>query len=139
MSESGGDRRSRAVGKIEVRVWDPKPYDEPSEGPSLVRIHVEEDFSGDLEGSGVVEFLQSQRADGSASFVGIERVSGSLGGRSGTFLLQDQGTLEGTTVSGTWFVVPSSGTGELTGLRGEGGFTAQLGKAADITLEYWFE
>jgi Protein of unknown function (DUF3224) len=74
-----------------------------------------------------------------ASFVGIERVSGSVGGRSGTFLLQDQGTLKGTTVSGEWFVVPGSGTGELTGLRGEGGFTAELGQGADITLEYWFE
>jgi Protein of unknown function (DUF3224) len=42
-------------------------------------------------------------------------------------------------VSGTWFVVPGSGTGELTGLRGEGGFTANLGEGADVTLDYWFE
>jgi hypothetical protein len=47
--------------------------------------------------------------------------------------------LTGTTVSGDWFVVPASGTGELTGLRGEGGFTAELGQGADITLDYWFE
>jgi len=139
MSVSGSDQRTHAVAKIDVKVWDPKPYDEPPAGPALVRIHVEEDFSGDIEGSGVVEFLQSQRADGSASFVGIERVSGSLGGRSGTFLFQDQGTLEGSTVCGSWFVVPGSGTGELAGLRGEGGFTAQLGQGADITLDYWFE
>jgi Protein of unknown function (DUF3224) len=104
-----------------------------------VKIHVEEEFSGDIEGSGVVEFLQAERADGSASFVGIERVTGNIHGRAGTFLLQDQGTLEGGTVSGTWLVVPGSGTGELTGLRGEGGFTAQLGQGADITLDYWFD
>jgi Protein of unknown function (DUF3224) len=42
-------------------------------GPVLTRIHVEERFSGDLQGDGVVEFLQAARADGSASFVGIER------------------------------------------------------------------
>jgi Protein of unknown function (DUF3224) len=47
--------------------------------------------------------------------------------------------LRGTTVSGDWFVVPGSGTGELAGLRGEGGFTAELGQGADITLDYWFE
>jgi uncharacterized protein DUF3224 len=105
----------------------------------LVRIHVEEDFSGDIEGSGVVEFLQAQLADDAASFVGIERVTGSIGGHAGTFLLQDQGTLQGGTVSGSWFVVPGSGTGELAGLRGEGGFTAHLGQGADITLDYWFE
>jgi hypothetical protein len=69
----------------------------------------------------------------------MERVTGKIGGRSGTFLLQDQGTLTGATVSGDWFVVPGSGTGELTGLRGEGGFTAQLGQGAEIQLDYWFE
>jgi hypothetical protein len=71
--------------------------------------------------------------------VGIERVSGRVGSRSGTFVVQDKGTLAGTTVSGTWFVVPGSGTGELEGLRGEGGFVAQLGEGADIALGYWFE
>jgi Protein of unknown function (DUF3224) len=105
----------------------------------LSRIHVEEEFSGDIEGTGVVEFLQAQVSEDAASFVGLERVSGSLGGRSGTFLLEDQGRLDGTTVSGDWFVVPGSGTGELAGLRGEGGFTAELGQGADITLDYWFE
>jgi len=48
-------------------------------------------------------------------------------------------TLVGTSVSGTWFVVPGSGTGELRGLRGEGGFKAELGQRADITPDYWFE
>jgi hypothetical protein len=61
-----------------------------------------------------------------------------MGGKSGTFVFQDEGTLKGTTVSGTWFVVPGSGTGGLRGLRGEGGFKAELGKKADITLDYWF-
>jgi hypothetical protein len=131
--------RIHAVGQINVKVWDPKLYDEPEEGPALVRIHVEEDFAGDIVGSGVVEFLQAQLGADQASFVGIERIKGSVGGRHGTFLLQDQGTLEGATVSGTWFVVPGSGTGELGGLRGEGGFEAQLGHSAQITLDYWFE
>ena len=131
--------RNRATGTINVKIWEPVPYDQPGDGPTLVRIHVEEDFSGDIEGSGVVEFLQAQMADDAASFVGIERVKGRLASRSGTFLLQDQGTLKGTTVSGEWFVVPGSGTGGLSGLRGEGSFTAQLGQGADITLDYWFE
>jgi hypothetical protein len=114
-------------------------YDQPAEGPELSRIHVEEEFTGDIEGTGVVEFLQAQVSADAASFVGLERLTGSVGGRSGTFLVQDQGTLKGTTVSGDWFVVPGSGTGELAGLRGEGGFTAELGQGADITLDYWFE
>jgi Protein of unknown function (DUF3224) len=131
--------RRHATGTITVRTYEPTPYDQPPEGPALSRIHVEEEFSGDIEGTGVVEFLQAQVSEDAANFVGLERLSGSVGGRAGTFLLQDQGTLRGTTVSGDWFVVPGSGTGELAGLRGEGGFTAKLGQGADITLDYWFE
>jgi hypothetical protein len=132
-------QRTHARGKIDVKTYEPITYDQPAEGPALVRIHVSEEFSGDIEGEGVAEFLQTARSENEASFVGIERVTGSIGGKSGTFVFQDEGTLKGTTVSGTWFVVPGSGTGELRGLRGEGGFKAELGQGADITLDYWFE
>jgi hypothetical protein len=131
--------RTHASGNINVKTYEPTTYDQPTEGPALVRIHVVEDFSGDIEGKGVAEFLQTTRGEDEASFVGVERVSGSIGGNTGTFVLQDEGTLKGTTVSGTWFVVPGSGTRELRGLRGEGGFKAELGERADITLDYWFE
>lgn len=83
--------------------------------------------------------MQAVRKDSSASFVGIERVTGKIGSRQGSFLLQDAGTLEGNTVKGDWFVVPGSGTGELSGLRGDGAFTAALGEGAEIALDYWFE
>jgi hypothetical protein len=131
--------RTHATGRIEVKTYEPQPYEEVEDGPDLVEIHVTETFSGDIEGEGVVRFLQAVGPDGSASFVGIERVTGSIGGRQGSFLLQDAGTLEGTTVKGDWVVIPGSGTGELAGLRGEGGFEAQLGEHASVTLDYWFE
>ncbi len=130
---------TRATGKIEVKTWDETPYNQVDGGPKLVRVAVTETFSGDIEGDGEVTFIQVVRADGSASFVGVERVTGRVGGRSGSFVLQDEGTLEGGTVKGTWFVVPGSGTGELQGLRGEGGFEAALGQHASINLEYSFE
>jgi len=132
-------QRTHAAGKINVKTYEPTPYDQPSDGPELTRIHVVEDFSGDIEGEGVATFLQTTRGQDEASFVGVERVTGAIAGRSGTFVLQDQGTLRGSVVSGEWFVVPGSGTGDLSGLRGEGGFEAQLGQGADITLDYWFE
>jgi Protein of unknown function (DUF3224) len=72
MSVSGeGAVRANAV--ITVDTYEPVASEQPAEGPILSRIHVEERFSGDLQGDGVVEFLQAARADGSASFVGIER------------------------------------------------------------------
>ena len=137
MSEANARTRANAV--ITVRKYDPAAYEEPAGGPVLTRIHVEESFSGDISGDGVVEFLQAGQADGSASFVGIERVTGTVGGRDGTFLLQDAGTVQDNIVSGEWFVIPGSGTGALAGLRGEGGFRANLGEGAQVHLDYWFE
>jgi hypothetical protein len=131
--------KTHATGRIDVKTYEPQAYEEIDDGPNLVEIHVRETFSGDIEGEGVVRFLQAVRKDGSASFVGIERMTGRVEGRTGSFLLQDAGTLEGTTVKGEWFVIPGSGTGELRGLRGEGGFTAELGQHASIGLDYWFE
>ena len=136
---SGDAGRTRANAVITVHKYEPSAYDEPAGGPVLTRIHVEESFAGDITGEGVVEFLQAASADGSASFVGIERVTSELGGRRGTFLLQDAGTVQGNIVSGDWFVIPGSGTGQLTGLRGEGGFRANLGEGAQVHLDYWFE
>ena len=129
----------RVKGVITVHKYEPVAYHEPIEGPKLAKIHVEESFSGDIEGDGVVEFLQAARPDGSATFVGIERVTGSIHGRKGTFLLQDAGTVEGNIVKGEWFVVPGSGTGQLTGLRGTGGFEANLGEGAHVHIDHWFE
>ncbi len=134
------EARHHASGTIEVTGWAPAPYDELEGASSLVRIDVTEHFHGDIEGEGRAQMLQALRPDGSASFVGHERVTATLAGRTGTFVFQDAGTLDTDgRVDGTWFVVPGSGTGELAGLRGEGSFTAALGEHAAITLDYWFE
>jgi hypothetical protein len=132
-----GAKRAKAV--ITVHSYEPVAYDEPIDGPKLAKIHVRESFSGDIEGEGTVEFLQAGNADGSASFVGIERVTGSIHGRKGSFLLLDSGTVEGNVVSGEWFVVPGSGTGQLVGLRGTGGFRANLGEGAQVHIDHWFD
>jgi Protein of unknown function (DUF3224) len=47
--------------------------------------------------------------------------------------------VENGNINATWFVVPGSGTGDLSGLRGEGGFEGRFGKGSDATLDYWFE
>jgi Protein of unknown function (DUF3224) len=138
MGVSSG-RAARVNAVITVHKYEPMAYDKRAEGPVLTRIHVEESFSGDIEGDGVAEFLQAGRADGSASFVGIERVTGKVAGREGSFVLQDAGTVEGNVVSGEWFVVPDSATGQLAGLRGTGGFRANLGEGAQVHLDHWFE
>ena len=79
------------------------------------------------------------RDDGSASFVGLERVVGSVGGRSGSFVFQHTGTFKGGVATVTLMVVPGSGTGDLHGLSGKGGFTVGHQGPYSITLDYDFE
>ena len=104
-----------------------------------MEIHLNETFTGDLDGESPVRALQIRRDDRSASMVSMQRFSGKLGGRQGTFVLQGSEVIERGKIKATWFVVPGSGTGELAGLRGEGGFEGDFGKGSDATLDYWFE
>ncbi|HWL86352.1 MAG TPA: DUF3224 domain-containing protein [Polyangiaceae bacterium] len=128
--------KHHATGRTTVKTYEPKVFDEVSGGPSLTDIHLTETFSGDIEGDGVVHVVQEARADRFASFVGIERVRGSIGGKNGTFLLQVRGSVVGKEMGAEWFVIPGSGTGELRGLRGDGGFKAELGQHGTIWLDY---
>src|SRR5215469_4866206 len=96
-------------------------------------------FMGEVEGESTVRALQLQRDDKSASLVSMQRFRGKLGGRQGTFVLQGSETVQNGKITATWVVVPGSGTGDLSGLRGEGGFAGDFGKGSDATLNYWFE
>ena len=129
--------RARAKTKITVQSSEAKPYETVS--PKLVEIYISEKFSGDIEGESQVRAFQVQRDDKSASMVSMQRFSGRLGGRQGTFVLQGKETVENGKIKATWFVVPRSGTGDLSGLRGEGGFDGDFGKGSDGWLDYWFE
>jgi hypothetical protein len=130
--------RVRAEAKITVQSSEATPYDQTA-SPALVEIRLSETFTGDIDGESTVRALQVQRDDRSASMVSLQRFCGKLGGRQGTFILQGSEIVENGKIKATWFVIPRSGTGELSGLRGEGGFEGHFGKASDGTLDYWFE
>jgi len=137
-SQAKPNTRTRAKAKITVQSSEAKPYDETA-NPKLMEIHLTETFTGDMEGESPVRALQILRDDQSASLVSVQRFTGKLGGRQGTFVLQGQEIVENGRIKATWFVVPRSGTGDLSGLRGEGGFEGEFGKGSDGTLDYWFE
>jgi hypothetical protein len=130
--------RARAVAKVTVQSSEAKPYDQTA-APALLEIRMSETFTGDIDGESTVRALQVLRDDGSASFVSMQRFRGKLGGRQGTFVLQGSEIVENGKITATWFVVPGSGTDDLSGLRGEGGFEGQFGKGSTATLDYWFE
>jgi hypothetical protein len=130
--------RTHAQAKITVHSSEAKPYDQTA-GPALMEINIGETFTGDIDGESTVRALRIQGSDQSASMVSMQRFRGKLGGRQGSFVLQGQETVENGRIKATWFVVPGSGTGDLAGLRGEGGFEGAFGKGSDGTLDYWFE
>jgi uncharacterized protein DUF3224 len=137
-SDTESRTRARAAAKITVHSSESKPYDETA-GPKLVEVHLAESFTGDIEGESPVRALQVLRDDKSACLVSLQRFRGRLGGRQGTFVLQGSETVENGKIKARWSVVPGSGTGELSGLRGEGGFEGEFGKGSAGTLDYWFE
>jgi hypothetical protein len=130
--------RTRATATITVQSARARPYDQTA-GPALVEVRLTETFTGDIEGESPARALQVLRDDKSACLVSMQRFRGKLGGRQGTFVLQGSETVAGGRIKATWFVVPGSGTGELAGLRGEGGFEGDFGKGSTGTLDYWFE
>jgi len=130
---------NQAQATFKIKGWEEHPFDEMEEGPKLTRAKVTKSYNGDIEGEGSVEYLMMHRPDTTASFVGLERVVGSLGGRSGSFVLRHIGTFEDGQATETISVVPGSGTGELSGLRGHGEFSAGHQQAYPITLYYHFE
>jgi len=125
-----------ANARFAIKTWDEKPYGEGPDLPKLTRASVAKSFTGDLEGEGHVEYLMTYRADGSATFVGLERVVGRLGGKTGSFVLQRTGVFEEGTAKETYSVVPGSATGELQGLRGEGRSAVGHGLEHPFTLNY---
>lgn len=127
---------THATGTIEMKAWEERPYAEVAGTPKMARANGADLYHGDIEGEATFEYLMMYRDEGSASFVGLERVVGRLGDRSGSFVLQLNGTFEGGTVTSAWSVVPGSGTEELRGLRGEGGLVFRHGQESSITLDY---
>ena len=130
--------RTRALARVTVQSSQADPYDQTA-GPALLDIRLSETFTGDIVGESPVRALQVLRDDRSASLVSMQRFRGKLAGREGTFVLQGQEIVENGTVKAKWFVVAGSGTGDLSGLRGEGGFAGRFGEGSDATLDYWFE
>jgi len=121
--------RTRAEAKITVHRSETLPFDQ-TPSAALAEIRLSETFSGDIEGESTVRAFQVMRDDRSASMVSVQRFRGTLGGRSGTFVLQGSETVSNGRIRATWLVVPGSGTGELSGLRGDGGFEGGFGQGS---------
>jgi hypothetical protein len=131
---------STADVKIDIQRWDEDAYTEIDGGGKLTRASVAQALSGDIEGEAAVEWLMCYRPDETADFVGLQRVTGRIGERDGSFVLvHSSGRFDGTEATAEIVVVEGSATGGLEGLRGSGGFTAPRGGTPSLTLDYDLE
>ena len=126
-------------GEFEVTSWNEEPYAEREGARKLTRASVTQKLSGDLTGTGAVEWLMSYQEGGTARFVGLQQLDGAIEGREGSVVVDTVGDFDGKDAAGAWTVVPGSGTGGWTGMRGDGNFRAPMGTKASFTLDYSFE
>jgi hypothetical protein len=121
---------SHARGTFDVQLT-PQPPDAGARDMLPARLAIDKQFHGDIEGTSHGQMLTaSTTVEGSAGYVAIERVRGTLHGRTGSFVLQHSGTLDRGASRLTITVVPDSGTGELVGLTGTLAITIAPGRHA---------
>lgn len=110
---------NRASGTFNVQM-SPLAIHNDEEGTGLGRMSLDKEFAGDLVATSKGEMLTAMTGvNGSAGYVAMERVTGTLAGRSGSFILKHDGTMTRGVPSLSVRVVPDSATGELEGLAGE--------------------
>jgi len=128
--------KQTANARFAIKAWDEKPYSEGPDLPKLTRASIAKTYTGDIEGEAQADYLMMYRSDGSAAFVGLERVVGRIGGKAGTFVLQRIGVFEGGQAKETYSVIPGSATGELRGLEGNGASSVGHGMEHPFALGY---
>ena len=136
--QKGAGMTKLATGTFEVKLT-PLPVGEQMAGPEIGRMGIDKQYHGDLEGAGKGEMLSAMgTVKGSGAYVAIEKVSGTLGGRKGTFVLQHSGAMRGGVPDLKISVAPDSGTGELKGLTGKMNIIIADGKHS-YEFEYTLE
>ena len=123
-----------ATGPFDVKVT---PQDDKSEDSLLGRMTLDKQYHGDLDATGKGQMLTAGSAvKGSGAYVAIEKVTGTLQGRTGTFVLQHTGTMTQNAPQLTITVVPDSGTGQLAGIAGKMTIIIATGGKHSYDLEY---
>ncbi|MBO8188271.1 DUF3224 domain-containing protein [Streptomyces spirodelae] len=122
-----------------VSSWDEENVTEADRGPRLAHAAIVNNYSGGIEAEGTTcQYLLTYTTGKYGSFCGMELLTGSVDGHAGTFVVHQKGTFdEEGVIRCTFEVVPGSGTGDLAGLSGTGGFEVREGEnEVKVTFSY---
>jgi len=122
---------ARIAAGFEIANWDETPFDDGVGVSKLTEALVAKNYSGDIDGTSTTKWLMAYSPDKTATYVGIERIKGTIGGKRGSLVLIHDGAFEGGAATATLRVV--SGTDELAGASGSGKFRAD--PAGSLTLD----
>jgi hypothetical protein len=125
----------KAEGTFDIDRFDTHDPHDDRDGVELARAHITKTFHGDLAGASETDII-TVHTENPAAYVGIERFDGTLHGRKGGFVVQHEAGGTGGVPWMTWKIVETSGTGELTGIRGEGQIIIAPDGGHSYTLEY---
>jgi hypothetical protein len=129
-----------ASGAFDVKVTPQKPDTQIARSANLGRLTIDKRYHGDLEASGKGEMLAIRaEVEGSAGYVALERVTGTLNGRNGSFVLQHSATMTRGSAASSITVVPDSGTGELAGISGSMKITVAPDGAHSYEFDFGIE
>ena len=131
--------KQSANARFAIKSWNEVPWSEGPDQPKLTRATVTKTYTGEIEAEGTVEYLMIYGSDGSATFVGLERVVGRIGAKAGSFVLQRTGVFESGLAKESYVVVSGSATGELQGLVGDGSSAVGHGMEHPFALSYELE
>jgi Protein of unknown function (DUF3224) len=138
--KKGEGTSERAAGSFDVKVTPQKPDTQIARAANIGRLTLDKRFHGELEGTGKGEMLASQSdVPGSAGYVAMERITGTLNGRSGGFILQHSATMTRGAPVSSIVVVPDSGTGELRGISGRMTVTVDAEGSHSYEFDFRFE
>lgn len=121
---------------FEVESWDENAFDEGEGLPKLTQATVTRKYSAGINGTSTTVWLMAYAEDGSATFVGLERLRGTVDGRDGSLVLRHVGSFEDGAAKALLAVVSGTGTGELASARGEGDFLADPKGSITLDLTY---
>jgi Protein of unknown function (DUF3224) len=124
---------TRAEGTFENKGWDESTVSEFDDA-KISHASVKQSFSGVIEGDADVDWHMYYAPDGTATFVGMQRIVGAIDDRKGSVVIQSTGVYDGKEAKGDWVIVGA--TAELTGLRGTGAFSAPMGPNGKYSLSY---
>jgi hypothetical protein len=119
---------------FDVSGWDETPFDDAAETAKLTQADVTKRYQGDIDATSETKWVMAYADDDHATFVGIERITGSVGGRAGTLVLRHVGTFADGVARADLSVVEGSGTGDLAAAAGDGELVADPGGKVTLRL-----